>query len=60
MLLTKDMDIYLLIDQTKKNKYKFFEVPITYNGGSYKEGKKIGLKDVFIALKTIILYSFKP
>ena len=42
-----------------KNKYKFFEVPITYNGRSYEEGKKIGLKDAFIALKTIILYSFK-
>ena len=42
-----------------KNKCKFFEVPITYNGRSYEEGKKIGLKDAFIALKTIILYSFK-
>ena len=42
-----------------KNKCKFFEVPITYNGRSYEEGKKIGLKDAFIALKTIILYSIK-
>ena len=42
-----------------KKKYKFFEVPITYNGRSYEEGKKIRLKDAFIALKTIILYSFK-
>ena len=42
-----------------KKDYKFFEVPITYNGRSYEEGKKIGLKDAFIALKTIILYSFK-
>ena len=40
-----------------KKKFKFFEVPITYNGRSYNEGKKIGLKDAFIALKTIILYS---
>jgi len=46
------------IKLAKKN-YKFFEVPITYNGRSYEEGKKIGLKDAFIALKTIILYSFK-
>ena len=46
------------IKLSKKN-YKFFEVPITYNGRSYQEGKKIGLKDAFIALKTIILYSFK-
>ena len=42
-----------------KKSYKFFEVPITYNGRSYEEGKKIGLKDAFIALKTIILYSLK-
>jgi len=46
------------IKLSKKN-YKFFEVPITYNGRSYQEGKKIGLKDAFIALKTIILYSLK-
>ena len=42
-----------------KKKYKFYEVPISYNGRSYNEGKKIGLKDAFIALKTIILYSIK-
>ena len=42
-----------------KKKYKFFEVPVTYNGRSYEEGKKIGLKDAFIALKSIILYSLK-
>ena len=46
------------IKLAKKN-FKFFEVPITYNGRSYDEGKKIGLKDAFIALKAIILYSFK-
>ena len=46
------------IKLSKKN-YKFFEVPISYNGRSYEEGKKIGLKDAFFALKTIILYSLK-
>ena len=40
-----------------KKRFKFFEVPISYNGRSYEEGKKIGLKDAFIALKAIILYS---
>ena len=40
-----------------KRKFKFYEVPITYNGRSYEDGKKIGLKDAFIALKTIIKYS---
>ena len=42
-----------------KKKKKFYEVPITYKGRSYEEGKKIGLKDAFIAVKTIILYSFR-
>ena len=42
-----------------KKKNKFFEVPITYNGRSYSEGKKIGIKDAFIALKAIIFYSLK-
>ena len=42
-----------------KKGFKFYEVPITYNGRSYEDGKKIGLKDAFIALKAIILYSFK-
>ena len=46
------------IKLAKKN-CKFYEVPITYNGRSYDEGKKIGLKDAFIALKTIIIYSIK-
>ena len=42
-----------------RKKYKFYEVPITYNGRSYEEGKKIGLKDAFIALKAIIIHSIK-
>lgn len=42
-----------------RQKVKFFEVPITYNGRSYEEGKKIGLKDAFIALKAIIVYALK-
>ena len=42
-----------------KKKCKFYEVPITYKGRSYEDGKKIGLKDAFIALKTIIFYSLK-
>ena len=46
------------IKLAKKN-YKFYEVPISYDGRSYDEGKKIGLKDGFIALKCILLYSIK-
>jgi glycosyltransferase involved in cell wall biosynthesis len=42
-----------------KKKYKFFEVPISYNGRSYDQGKKIQFKDAFIALKAILIYSIK-
>ena len=42
-----------------KKKYKFFEVPISYSGRNYDEGKKIGLKDAFIAVFTILKYSIK-
>ena len=44
------------IKLAKKN-YKFFEVPITYNGRSYEEGKKIGWKDGFRAIYCIIKYN---
>lgn len=39
-----------------KKGLKFFEVPISYNGRSYSEGKKIGLKDAFIAVYCIFRY----
>tara|TARA_B100000963_G_scaffold329054_1_gene318096 strand:- start:602 stop:1297 length:696 start_codon:yes stop_codon:yes gene_type:complete len=41
-----------------KKKFKFYEVPVSYAGRSYEEGKKIRLKDAFIALYCIIKYSF--
>ena len=41
-----------------KKKAKFFEVPITYNGRNYNQGKKITIKDAFIALFCIVKYSF--
>jgi glycosyltransferase involved in cell wall biosynthesis len=40
-----------------KKRFKFFEVPIRYNGRSYAEGKKIRLKDAFIAVYCIFKYS---
>ena len=39
-----------------KKKYIFYEVPISYNGRSYDQGKKITLKDAFIALYCIFRY----
>jgi len=39
-------------------KYRFYEVGISYNGRTYEEGKKIKLKDFFIAIYCLIKYRF--
>lgn len=39
-----------------KLKYHLQEVPISYNGRSYTEGKKIGWKDGFSAIKALMWY----
>ena len=36
---------------------RIYEVPISYNGRTYAEGKKIGLKDAFQAVWTILRYA---
>ena len=41
-----------------KRKVRIFEVPITFNPREYDEGKKIGLKDAFQAVWTLIIYRF--
>ena len=41
-----------------KKKFIFFEVPISYYGRSYEEGKKIKLKDAFLALYCLFKYRF--
>lgn len=41
-----------------KKKLKFYEVSVSYQGRSYEEGKKIGLKDAFIAIYCIFKYRF--
>jgi hypothetical protein len=38
--------------------YKIHEVPISYKGRNYSQGKKIKLKDGFKALFTLIKYRF--
>ena len=38
-------------------KWRIYEVPISYSGRTYADGKKIGLKDAFNALYCIIRYS---
>ena len=41
-----------------KRKARFYEVGISYNGRTYEEGKKIMLKDFFIAIYCILKYRF--
>ena len=41
-----------------RRKYRVYEIPITYTGRSYLEGKKITWKDGFHALFAIIKWSF--
>ena len=36
---------------------RVYEVPITYNGRTYEEGKKIGLKDAFKAVYTLFRFA---
>ena len=38
-------------------KLRIFEVPISYNGRTYEEGKKITWKDGFSALRCILKYN---
>jgi glycosyltransferase involved in cell wall biosynthesis len=41
-----------------KRGYRVYEVPITYDGRSYEEGKKISWKDGIVALWVLLRYRF--
>lgn len=41
-----------------KRNLKIYEVPISFNPRDYEEGKKIGLKDAFEAIWTLLKYRF--
>ncbi len=41
-----------------KRKRKVFEIPITYNGRTYAEGKKIGPKDAVLAVMALFRFRF--
>lgn len=43
----------------KRKKLRLYEVPITYSGRDYDEGKKITWRDGFIAIWTLLKYRFK-
>ncbi len=41
-----------------KRGYSIFEVPISYNGRTFHEGKKIGWRDGITAIRTLLRYRF--
>ncbi len=41
-----------------KRGHRIFEVPISYFGREYREGKKIGMRDGFVAVWTLLKYRF--
>ncbi len=41
-----------------EGQWRIYEVPISYSGRTYEEGKKIGLKDAFNALYCILRYRY--
>jgi glycosyltransferase involved in cell wall biosynthesis len=45
-------------DPATGKRCRIYEVPISYYGRDYTEGKKIGLKDAFAAVWTILKYKF--
>ncbi|MHB8417782.1 MAG: glycosyltransferase family 2 protein [Myxococcales bacterium] len=42
-----------------RKKVRIYEVPISYHGRTYAEGKKIGLKDAFRAVYAIVKYGVR-
>ena len=51
------IEVELTMKLAKMN-LRFYEVGISYNGRTYEEGKKISIKDGFIALQKIFFYKF--
>ncbi len=46
------------LDGQAPNLCRIYEIPVSYHGRTYREGKKIGLKDGFQALYCIVRYAF--
>jgi glycosyltransferase involved in cell wall biosynthesis len=49
-------EITAKIAKKRRPSWRVYEIPISYSGRTYEEGKKIGLKDAFNALYCIIRY----
>src|SRR5260370_27900924 len=52
-------EITAKIARRRNPSWRVYEIPISYSGRTYEEGKKIGLKDAFNALYCIIRYWLK-
>ena len=46
-----------LTHKIARQRWRIYEVPVSYSGRTYEEGKKIGLKDAFRALWCVVRYS---
>jgi glycosyltransferase involved in cell wall biosynthesis len=51
-------EITAKIARRRKPAWRVYEVPISYSGRTYEEGKKIGLKDAFNALYCILRFRY--
>jgi glycosyltransferase involved in cell wall biosynthesis len=49
-------EITAKIARKRSPAWRIYEVPISYSGRTYEEGKKIGLRDAFTALYCIVRY----
>ena len=52
-------EITAKIAKKKNPAWRIYEIPISYSGRTYEEGKKIGLKDAFNALYCIVRFWLK-
>ncbi len=53
-----DIEPEITAKALKNRKNRVYEMPITYDGRDYSEGKKIGVKDVLPALWALLKYRF--
>src|SRR6266480_2294183 len=51
-------EITAKVARRRNPSWRIYEIPISYSGRTYEEGKKIGLKDAFNALYCILRYRY--
>ena len=55
-LMNTNVDSTLAAASRARRGYRIYEVPISYSGRTYEEGKKIGLRDALNAFYCIVRY----